>query len=184
MSTFGRINLLVNDMAASTEFYRLLTHSVHLEPANAEPRASAAFTRSTNPASRRLASGSPVGTCPNPNTDHGGFGAPAHPKATYDRRHHRPTTPFEARRDPENVGSPSAEADGLPIQSVSRTGLLRCANAPWWAEKDLNLRRHTPAELQSASFGRSDTDPCGPRSSDAVNPGSTDGSPPNEARGS
>ena len=28
-----------------------------------------------------------------------------------------------------------------------------------WAEKDLNLRRHTPAELQSASFGRSDTDP-------------------------
>jgi uncharacterized protein YajQ (UPF0234 family) len=29
----------------------------------------------------------------------------------------------------------------------------------WWAGKDSNLRRHTPADLQSAPFGRLGTDP-------------------------
>jgi hypothetical protein len=29
----------------------------------------------------------------------------------------------------------------------------------WWAGKDSNLRRHKPADLQSAPFGRLGTDP-------------------------
>ena len=31
----------------------------------------------------------------------------------------------------------------------------------WWAGKDSNLRRHKPADLQSAPFGRLGTDPQG-----------------------
>ena len=33
--------------------------------------------------------------------------------------------------------------------------------AVWWAGKDSNLRRHKPADLQSAPFGRLGTDPQG-----------------------
>ena len=34
----------------------------------------------------------------------------------------------------------------------------------WWAGKDSNLRRHKPADLQSAPFGRLGTDPQGVKS--------------------
>ena len=33
------------------------------------------------------------------------------------------------------------------------------AQCEWWAGKDSNLRRHKPADLQSAPFGRLGTDP-------------------------
>ena len=34
-----------------------------------------------------------------------------------------------------------------------------CSLLTWWAGKDSNLRRHKPADLQSAPFGRLGTDP-------------------------
>ena len=41
--------------------------------------------------------------------------------------------------------------------SPQKSGLL----LKWWAGKDSNLRRHKPADLQSAPFGRLGTDPQG-----------------------
>ena len=42
----------------------------------------------------------------------------------------------------------------------SSSFIIYPSSFPWWAGLDSNQRRRTPAELQSAPFDRSGTDPC------------------------
>ena len=45
------------------------------------------------------------------------------------------------------------------VTSVYFATSWRLSQLDWWAGKDSNLRRHKPADLQSAPFGRLGTDP-------------------------
>src|SRR5262249_5414532 len=56
---------------------------------------------------------------------------------------------------------PSAwKADALPTELFPPSNVVRLPpHACWWRGKDSNLRRHKPADLQSAPFGHSGTSP-------------------------
>ena len=47
----------------------------------------------------------------------------------------------------------------LALYQLSYSRSNRCRVYRWWRGKDSNLRRHKPADLQSAPFGRSGTPP-------------------------
>ena len=47
----------------------------------------------------------------------------------------------------------------LELYQLSYSRSSRCPIVRWWRGKDSNLRRHQPADLQSAPFGRSGTPP-------------------------
>ena len=67
-----------------------------------------------------------------------------------------PTRNWSGKRD-SNPRPSAWKADALPTELLPLNGLQR--KALEWGGEDLNLCRHTPADLQSAPFGRSGTSP-------------------------
>src|ERR1700675_1290763 len=70
---------------------------------------------------------------------------------------------WSGKRD-SNPRPPAWKAGALPL-SYSRAPSRRAARRPlrWWGEEGLNLRRRSPADLQSAPFDRLGISPLVPQ---------------------
>src|SRR5207245_9273359 len=79
---------------------------------------------------------------------------PCTPKAS------RPQTSW-SRKPSSNRRPPAVKAGPLPL-TYSRPSESRVRQPRWWGGEDLNPRRRTPADLQSAPFGHLGTSPNPP----------------------
>src|SRR5262245_58602991 len=74
----------------------------------------------------------------------------------------RPRPTWSGKRD-SNPRPSAWKADALPTELFPPWILVRFPlHASWWRGKDSNLRRHKPADLQSAPFVHSGTSPRSP----------------------
>ena len=79
--------------------------------------------------------------------------------------------PWSGKRD-SNPRPPAWKAGALPLsysrpsdrRARYRQSLPKGHANKWWGEEDLNLRRRSPADLQSAPFGHLGISPPAPRS--------------------
>src|SRR5438128_182770 len=78
-----------------------------------------------------------------------------------ERKAHEPQNSWSGKRD-SNPRPPAWKAGALPL-SYSRPSESRVRQSRrWWGGEDLNPRRRTPADLQSAPFGHLGTSPNPP----------------------